>query len=144
MKWRSLEESAEGGETRSLAQVFAERKKLIAKYVPTDIQAIHERAISEVRESGVACRASRISETPADFELANQNGMLLRTADLLQKGRLVIRFFRGRWCPFCVGQLEAMNSIYPQIQALRASLIGISPQNGTPLLPHGRPASVES
>ena len=34
MKWRSLEESTDGVETRSLAEVFAERKELIAKYVP--------------------------------------------------------------------------------------------------------------
>jgi peroxiredoxin len=37
-------------------------------------------------------------------------------------------FFRGRWCPFCVGQLEAMNQILPRIQQARASLVAISPQ----------------
>jgi peroxiredoxin len=128
MKWRSLEESGPGVERRSLAEVLAERKNLIAKYVPADIQAIHERAIAEVRDSGVAGRASRTGDKAADFEVADQNGILVRSMDLLQKGRLVICFFRGRWCPFCVAQLEAMNSIYPQIQALGASLVGISPQ----------------
>jgi peroxiredoxin len=44
------------------------------------------------------------------------------------KGRLVICFFRGRWCPFCVGQLEAMNLILPQIKLAGANLVAISPQ----------------
>ena len=37
-------------------------------------------------------------------------------------------FFRGRWCPFCVGQLEAMNLIVPQIQEAGAFLVSVSPQ----------------
>ena len=128
MKWRSLEESADGTEMRSLAEVFAERKELIAKYVPAEIQTIHARAISEVRNSGIAGRSVHMGDTAPDFELPDQNGTHLRAVDLLQKGKLVICFFRGRWCPFCVGQLEAMNVIYPQVQQLGGSVVAISPQ----------------
>jgi peroxiredoxin len=130
MKWRSLEESARGTETRSLAEVFAERKQLIAKYVPSEIQNIHARAITEVRNSGIAGRALRAGDKAPDFELADQNGTLVRADDLLRNVRLVVCFFRGRWCPFCVGQLEAMNAIFPQVQRLRAALVAISPQTG--------------
>jgi peroxiredoxin len=128
MKWRSLEESAAATETRSLAEIFAERKELIAKYVPAEVQTIHKRAIAEVRDSGIAGRALRLGDKAPGFELADQKGTLVRAADLLRKGKLVMCFFRGRWCPFCVGQLEAMNGIYPQIQALGALLVGVSPQ----------------
>lgn len=128
MKWRSLEQSAGGAETRSLAEVFAERRKLIAKYVPAEIQTIHARAIMEVRESGITGRVLRAGDTSPDFELADQNGTLVRAANLLQEGKLVVCFFRGRWCPFCVGQLEAMNAICAKIQALGALLVGVSPQ----------------
>ena len=41
MKWRSLEESAPGSDTRSLREIFAERKHLIAKYVLPETQAVH-------------------------------------------------------------------------------------------------------
>ena len=128
MKWRSLEESAEGTEPRTLAEIFAERKELIAKYVPPEIQAIHKRAIAEVRGSGIAEQALRAGDKAPDFALPDRTGMLVRAADQVQKGNLVICFFRGRWCPFCVGQLEAMNAVYSQIQALGATLVGISPQ----------------
>src|SRR5207248_10590369 len=52
----------------------------------------------------------------------------ISSSDLLNKGRVVICFFRGRWCPFCVAQLEAMNLILPQIEQVGASLVAISPQ----------------
>jgi peroxiredoxin len=128
MKWRSLEESAGRTETRSLAEVFAERKELIAKYVSPEIQAIHERAILEIRDSGIAARALRSGDKAPHFELADQNGTLVQAADLARKGKLVVCFFRGRWCPFCVGQVEAMSAIYPQLERLGALLVGISPQ----------------
>ena len=43
MKWRSLEESTPGTDTRSLRDIYAERKELIARYVPSETQAVHAR-----------------------------------------------------------------------------------------------------
>src|SRR5581483_9935289 len=66
--------------------------------------------------------------TAPEFELEDQQGKIVRSAALLADGRLVICFIRGRWCPFCVGQLEAMNLALADIQRLGASLVAISPQ----------------
>ncbi len=54
MKWRSLEESTPATDTRSLHYIFAERKALIAKYVPPDIQGVHARVIAELKEKRLA------------------------------------------------------------------------------------------
>ena len=128
MKWRSLEESAAGPDVRALHEIFAERKDLIAKYVPAEIQAIHSRAIAELNEKKFAGNSLSVATKAPVFQLQNQNAKPVSSADLLAKGRLVICFIRGRWCPFCVGQLEAMNLILPQIQRDGASLIAVSPQ----------------
>jgi peroxiredoxin len=128
MKWRSLEESTPGTDTRSLQDIFAERKKRIAKYVPSDIQAVHLRAIAELKEKRLAENVLAVGSKASPFELKNHNGSALSSAELLAKGRLVICFFRGRWCPFCVGQLEAMNLLLPQIEQASGSLVAISPQ----------------
>jgi peroxiredoxin len=128
MKWRSLEESTSGPDTRPLREQFSEREELIDKYVPPEIQAIHARSISELNQGGISERVLSAGAKAPAFELPDHNGNLLSSADLLSKGRLVVCFFRGRWCPFCVGQLEAMNLSLPQIQASGASLLAISPQ----------------
>jgi peroxiredoxin len=128
MKWRSLEESAAQTEARPLREIYAERKELIAKYVPAEIQAIHARAVEELKESGIAERALQPGSKAPSFELSDHNGKLVRSSDLLAAGPLVICFIRGRWCPFCVGQMEAMNAIHPQIKEAGASLVAISPQ----------------
>jgi peroxiredoxin len=128
MKWRSLEESVAGTDMRSLREIFAERKALIAQYVPQETQAIHERVIKELREEGIADHALATGVKAPSFELKDHNGKLVSSTELLRAGRLIICCFRGRWCPFCVGQLEAMNRILPQIRDAGAELLAISPQ----------------
>ena len=128
MKWRSLEDSGAAADKRSLREQFAERKELIAKYVPPAAQAVHARAIADLRSGGIESGVLKPRSIAPDFELRDQNGKLTSRANLLTAGRLVICFFRGRWCPFCVGQLEAMQQFLPQILAAGANLVGISPQ----------------
>jgi peroxiredoxin len=128
MKWRSLEESTPGTDTRSLREIFAERKQLIARYVPPETQAVHARVIAELKGKNLAAGILAVGSKASAFELSDHTGKLISSTELLSQGRLVICFFRGRWCPFCVGQLEAMNLILPQIEQAGASLLAISPQ----------------
>lgn len=128
MKWRSLEESVPGTDSRSLGDIYAERKELIARYVPPKAQAIHLRVITELKQKHLAENVLAVGARTPAFELQDHNGKPVSSTDLLAKGRLVICFFRGRWCPFCVGQLEAMNLVLPQIEEAGALLVAISPQ----------------
>jgi peroxiredoxin len=128
MKWRSLDETTLAADNRSLREQFAERKELVAKYVPAEIQAIHSRVIAELQQQRIAESALAAGAKAPAFELTDHNGKLVSSTELLNKGRVIICVFRGRWCPFCVGQLEAMNQLMPEIRAAGTSLIAISPQ----------------
>ena len=128
MKWRSLEESGPAEDLRPLRDIYAERKELIAQYVPGETQAIHARVIAELKAKNLARNALPEGASAPPFELKNQDGKPVRSAELLAKGRLVVCFFRGRWCPFCVAQLEALNLILARIEQAGASLVAISPQ----------------
>lgn len=128
MKWRSLDESANVVDGRSLREIFAERKELIARYVPRETQDIHARAIAELKGIKLAERALPVGTKIQNFELHDQDDRPVSSSEALSKGRLVLCFIRGRWCPFCVGQMEGMNMVLPQIEQAGASLIAISPQ----------------
>jgi len=130
MKWRSLPESGSYSDTRPLRQIFAERKETIAQYVPADVLAVHARTIAWLKAQELASKAlgERSGAQAPRFELPDHDGKRVSSAELLAKGRLVVCFIRGRWCPFCVGQMEAMNYVAPQIAAAGAALVAISPQ----------------
>ncbi|HWY22978.1 MAG TPA: peroxiredoxin-like family protein [Candidatus Acidoferrum sp.] len=128
MKWRSLEESSPENDVRLLCEIFAERKELIAKYVPAETQAIHVRAVAELKQKLLAANTLSIGSKIPEFQLPDHDGKNVSSSDQLAKGRLVLCFIRGRWCPFCVGQMEAMNLILPEIEQAGATLVAISPQ----------------
>ena len=128
MKWRSLEESGLNTDVRPLREIFAERKKLIAKYVPAETQAIHAQAVAEIKAQHLAANILPVGARAPALDLPDHDGKPISSADLLSRGRLVLSFIRGRWCPFCVGQMEAMNLILPQIEQAGATLVAISPQ----------------
>jgi peroxiredoxin len=128
MKWRSLEESGPATDIRPLREVFAERKELIAKYVPAETQAIHARVVDELKARQLAANILPVGAKAPAFELPDHDGKMVSSSDLLARERLVVCVIRGRWCPFCVGQMEAMNLILPQIKDVGAALVAISPQ----------------
>jgi peroxiredoxin len=128
MKWRSLEESSSGIDLSPLRDIFAERKELIAKYVPAGTQAIHAQAVVQLKDRRLADSILPVGAKAPAFELSNHDCKLVSSSDLLVKGRLVLCFIRGRWCPFCVGQMEAMNLVVPKIEEAGAALVAVSPQ----------------
>ncbi len=128
MKWRSLEESNPQTDVRPLREIFAERKELIARYVPPETQAIHAQAVAELKQRQVAANDLPVGATAPAFDLPDHDGKIISSSALLAKGKLVLCFIRGRWCPFCVGQMEAMNLVLPQIEQAGAALLAISPQ----------------
>jgi len=117
-----------GGGDSLAREIFAERKETIAKYVPTETQALYSRVIADLKETaspgGFCLKGAKLHASISSITRGNS----VSSAELLERKRLVLCFFRSRWCPFCVGQLEAMNRILPRLQLSGASLAAISPQ----------------
>lgn len=63
-----------------------------------------------------------------DFELSDSTGTVWRSTDLLDRGPMVLAFFRGGWCPYCEITMAALNEARPGIEAMGAATIGISPE----------------
>jgi peroxiredoxin len=109
MKWRGLEEAKFGLGHATLKAALDERRELMQKYVPAETQALNRRAVDELRASGTTERILPAGAVAPDFDLPDQDEKTVSSKTLLQAGPLVVIFFRGRWCPFCVGTLEAWN-----------------------------------
>ena len=140
MKWRSLEESSPETDVRPLREILAERKELIAKYVPAETQAVHARAVAELKQKRLAANILPVGAKIPEFQLQDHDGKTVSSSDLLAKGRLVLCFIRGRWCPFCVAQMEAMNLILPEIEQAGATLARDFSADGEAIILHARSA----
>ena len=96
--------------------------------VQADRLAVGERAIGELFDSGIEERILPVGALAPEFELKDAGGKLVRSADLLALGPLVIKFFRGRWCPYCMTELEAWRDLYGRIREHGALMVAIGPQ----------------
>ena len=107
-----------------LDQITEQTRRL----VQADRLEPNERAVAELFDSGVEQQILPIGSVAPDFALPDSNGRIVRSADLLALGSVVVKFFRGRWCPYCMAELDAWHHFYPQLRARGALLVAISPQ----------------
>jgi peroxiredoxin len=90
--------------------------------------ASSERAVEELFATGIEERILPVGATAPDFALKDSHGKVLRTADLLELGPLVVKFFRGRWCPYCMTELETWRDLYEDLRERGGLLVAVGPQ----------------
>ncbi|HTR11115.1 MAG TPA: peroxiredoxin-like family protein [Paraburkholderia sp.] len=93
-----------------------------------EILPIMERATADLIASGQAARAIKAGQRAPQFSLKDQDGHIVSSSERLGHGPLVVTFYRGVWCPYCNLELQALNEALPQLRALGASIVAISPQ----------------
>jgi peroxiredoxin len=96
--------------------------------VQPERMAVSERAVQELLNSGIENRILPVGAIAPEFTLPDASGRPVRSADLLALGPLVLNFFRGRWCAYCVTELEAWRDLYPSLREAGALLAAIGPQ----------------
>ena len=69
-----------------------------------------------------------VSDDAPSFSAIDQNGTLVELKDLLNKGSVVMVFYRGQWCPYCNKQLSALTDSLSFIEKKGGQLIAISPE----------------
>src|SRR3954454_16191271 len=84
--------------------------------------------ISDLVASGLSASALREGDVVPDFALPDTHGHVLALKTLLDRGPVVISFYRGGWCPFCNLELRGLQRVLPEIVQLGSSLVAISPQ----------------
>jgi peroxiredoxin len=99
------------------------------KLVQEERLALSEQAVAELFASGVEDRILPVGTKAPEFALPDAiSGKIIRSTDLLALGPLVIDFFRGRWCPYCMTELETWRDLNPVLRERGALVVGISPQ----------------
>jgi peroxiredoxin len=106
--------------------------------------AVSEKATEDLFNTGIEERALKVGAQAPTFTLEDAlTHKPVSSADLLALGPLVVDFFRGRWDPYCVTELEAWRDLQGDLRRHGALFVAISPQttrqNNFTLQQHGLP-----
>jgi peroxiredoxin len=94
---------------------------------PAEVHVKMNQMIHELQETGIASGLA-LGNKAKDFVMNDALGNKVVLYDELSKGPVVLTFYRGEWCPYCNLQLRAYQQILPEIHALGAQLIAVTPQ----------------
>lgn len=98
--------------------------------VQSDRLAISERASADLLAAGIADNILQPGAQAPAFSLTDaRTGKSVRSGDLLALGTVIVSFFRGRWCPYCVTELETWRELAPELRRRGALFVAISPQS---------------
>lgn len=112
----------------SLTAKLKEYAAMSATKIPQPAQEIMKQAITTLENESLLSKAAKKGDTFPDFTLPNASGTAITLQSLLAKGKVVITFYRGGWCPYCNIELKALQEVLPEIKAKGASLVAITPE----------------
>lgn len=112
----------------ALKQELSRERDRWASTLDAPTVALMNRASDSLRTPEALSRALQQGERAPNFRLPNAQGDSIELDGLLCQGPVVLSFYRGQWCPYCNLELRAYQLLLPQLQALGASLVAISPQ----------------
>ena len=95
---------------------------------PRLLQVIRQ-FIEELQRRRVAQRSLQPGDTVPNFSLKNQHQRTVSLYDQLNEGPVVLKFYRGGWCPYCKLELKAWQHELPEVNFSGAQLLAVTPEN---------------
>lgn len=70
----------------------------------------------------------KVGDKAPNFVLPNALGNLISLSDCLKSGPVILKFYRGEWCPICNLDLREIQQYTTQFNNFNAKVLAISPQ----------------
>jgi len=118
-------------EGQTVPQLKEGLEKIKTTFAATNAAAIvtaYETGIAELRAAGLERNALQAGDLAPDFSLPDATGKPVALAAELRKGPVVLKFYRGGWCPYCNLDLRAYQQALPELRSLGAQMIAVSPE----------------
>ncbi len=81
-----------------------------------------------VAQTPMAASALAVGTTAPDFSGQDAAGHPVALRQLLQKGPVVLYFYRGQWCPFCNKELSELHDSLQTLTAKGAQVVVVTPE----------------
>lgn len=100
----------------------------MGKQLPIDILKAFGQSLQELMALKIETHALQVGDLAPDFTLRGTDGQPVSLYNILEHNPVVLSFFRGNWCPFCMAELTHYQEAINNNIVDKATVIAISPQ----------------
>ena len=113
----------------TLARQIDQLNKELLSQLSQEIFEVFGQSIEELKTKNIEENSIKIGELMPEFSLINAYGKKISSTDILKKGKIILAFYRGSWCPYCNLELKFLQDNISKIKGKKSVLVAISPQS---------------
>ncbi|WP_338731469.1 peroxiredoxin-like family protein [Mangrovimonas cancribranchiae] len=118
----------ESEQKTTLAAELELRKVNFNKKADATTKKIYKEGLDAVTNSGILESAKNVGDIAPNFELENALGEAVSLKSYLDKGPVVLVWYRGGWCPYCNLTLHHLQEELPNFKEEGANLLALTPE----------------
>src|ERR1700738_2719786 len=99
-----------------LQDLLGQHKRTSRQGLAEEKRRILEEHVRMLRLSRVARPAMKVGNNAPNFTLLDHEGKKWQLATAMASGPVVLKFYRGTWCPYCNIELRAYQSRLAEIR----------------------------
>ncbi len=111
-----------------LKEVLAKIQNEMSEQLPKEILEAFGENLKELIGQKIDQKALMIGDKAPDINVLDTDGNEIKLYDLLKNAPVIINFFRGNWCPFCMAELADYQESIQQFHLPPTQFLFISPQ----------------
>ncbi|MGN7864721.1 peroxiredoxin-like family protein [Chryseobacterium sp. 22458] len=112
----------------TLAKQIEQLNQELSSQLPQEVINAFGKSVDDLKTKNMEDRCIRPGEKMPEFLLPNATGKMIDSNDILKKGKMILAFYRGSWCPYCNLELKFLQDNLSRIKDKNAVLIAVSPQ----------------
>ncbi len=102
----------------TLSDQLSARRAEFKEKAPADVQKLYEESIDRLKELKLPDSALKLGATMPKNTLTQEKGKFL-----------VVTFYRGGWCPYCMLQLKAFEKLNKDFVSANSKVLALAPQS---------------
>lgn len=115
-------------EKQTLKSQLDEKKANFELNADDQKKKVYKEGIESVEKSGILENALNVGDLAPNFKLSNALGETVELHQLLSKGKIILTWYRGGWCPYCNITLHELQSELDNFIAAGAQLVALTPE----------------
>lgn len=110
----------------SLGEALSSKQKTFREQMPKDVVDLYDKNIKEMKMAGLEKKALKVGDKAPDAPI-KIGGKDHTLSEIYNYGPLVLKFYRGGWCSYCMTELKHYEKVNKEFQEAGAQIVAVSP-----------------